>query len=365
MHVGKPTFSDLERRVLACESKTAIYNEYVETDMARRVARLLSGIPTPDNRMESAGMNGILLGIVSIKVYNTITWAAVFGFIAKIPAIRLTAYIGPLVIYGIILYLIFKHRRLGYILLLLMTVWGVVAELYNAMSGMSVRDNLYSFGPSILFVLLIVIITICAIRKNYPRGQFFGFLHPNAAARMSFLKDCENVHDNTQVIHTDAPASSTPMPTASKVSQKIALLNGFVMGIFGMTIISDVNCCLFYYILSKDIISIIPLHILLLKVFMLYPLYKFYYKWSYPLVALILFIQIDRYYAALTTEQISTISNEIALLPTSIASQMVLFFIVIAVSLLTLEYVYKNRKIIKNNSHIIDAIVYLSNISIF
>lgn len=164
-------YHELEKRVLAGENKSDIYNQYLTTDEGTTVARILARIAAPDLRIQNTTLNSILLFLlVTLFLINGIFWI-------------LDIFTDPLSLGLLYLYAIWYLRQfscIAYLISLLVSSLTVLTSLALALKVVllspEIQDSLFLLVLSSISSILGItsIVMSIALKKNlFPFSSFF------------------------------------------------------------------------------------------------------------------------------------------------------------------------------------------------
>lgn len=152
----KSLYKLLEQRVISGEKKADIYAPFARMPEAKRVARILAQIPTPQRRVQFKRLNQILMMVIAVLAL--IKSLSVFLYVHQnaMPYGGLYILMAPL-LNIVLIWVVGKYRGIGYLLIVLL---GITA-LSNVMQGFALQ--LSGLGSVINIINLFGVITSMAL----------------------------------------------------------------------------------------------------------------------------------------------------------------------------------------------------------
>lgn len=181
---SKKLYLQIENQVLAGEDKTAIYQQYATTPLAKRVARILAQIPTVKRRVQCQRINQLLMIVVALLALVKAVSVMLYLRQHAVAHGALLILIAPM-INILLIWTISKYRGVGYLLILLLSISGLsrVFQTFGVgLSGVSWLLNMIN----LLGVISSVVLAIVLLRFLLPQTSFFLSPKKDASGRPLF-----------------------------------------------------------------------------------------------------------------------------------------------------------------------------------
>jgi hypothetical protein len=179
----KGLFKAFEARVLAGESKSAIYGQYPEEGDARLVARVLAQIPTASRRQRVRHLNWVLLALLCLLAMIKLFVVAI-TVLAEIPKAFVLILFAP-VINLFIIWLVAKYRAVGYILLIGFGFTGI-SKVLEAVQKSGEPFDVAVNSASLACIVASMALAAVIIRKMLPQTTFLLFPKKDAKGEPVF-----------------------------------------------------------------------------------------------------------------------------------------------------------------------------------
>ncbi|CAG9297196.1 hypothetical protein EV690_0697 [Celerinatantimonas diazotrophica] len=166
----KSLYKLLEERVIAGEKKADIYAPFARMPEAKRVARILAQIPTPQRRAQFKRLNQILM--VVIAVLALIKALSVFLYVHQnaMPYGGLYILMAP-ILNIVLIWVIGKYRGIGYLLIVLLGITAlsnVIQSFALQFSGLGSFINVINlFG-----VIASMALSLILLKNLLPQTNF-------------------------------------------------------------------------------------------------------------------------------------------------------------------------------------------------
>lgn len=166
----KSLYKLLEQRVIAGEKKADIYAPFARMPEAKRVARILAQIPTPQRRVQFKRLNQILM--IVIAVLALIKALSVFLYVHQnaMPYGGLYILMAP-ILNIVLIWVVGKYRGIGYLLIVLLGITAlsnVMQSFGLQLSGLGSLINIINlFG-----VLTSMVLSLILLKNLLPQTSF-------------------------------------------------------------------------------------------------------------------------------------------------------------------------------------------------
>ena len=179
MNTKTPTLNkELRQRVLAGESKSAIYRDYNGTALEKQAARSLALVATPENRRAYTPLNRLLLFLVGFLTLFQL-YVIIFILFPTLPLPARVVVLGVSCLVNFtVLYLIATFNIFGCFLFIVFALRGMSQLMENFkvyfQPGLDLPTHLLILDcANGLCLIASVVLSFLLLRKLFPKTSFF------------------------------------------------------------------------------------------------------------------------------------------------------------------------------------------------